>query len=251
LELPRVQGSISIDARWSFGRVLALAGVSAQKYDIQLHNKLDCRSWAFDDITIAGIDILTMPSAKDTSADDSPPLPSFYEPLAIVGLACRLPGNINSPSQFWELLKQGKDARGPVPEGRYASTSFDNHLRRTAGPATTPEGYFLGHDIEQFDAECFSMNRTEAAHLDPVQRQLLEITQECLDSAGVNGSSGQKIGCFVGTFGEDWQDLRRKDTLDHGPYRMIGSSDFAASNRISFEYDFRGPRLDLPFLLAS
>ncbi|KPI35158.1 Lovastatin diketide synthase LovF [Cyphellophora attinorum] len=182
-----------------------------------------------------------MPSAKDTSAGDSRPQPSFYEPLAIVGLACRLPGNINSPSQFWELLKQGKDARGPIPESRYASASFDDHRRRTTGPATTPEGYFLGHDLEHFDAECFSMNRTEAAHLDPVQRQLLEITQECLDSADVSDSSGRKIGCFVGTFGEDWQDLRRKDTLDHGPYRMIGSSDFAASNRISFEYDFRGP----------
>ena len=128
------------------------------------------------------------------------------------------------------------------PKRQIHSKSFDEHLTDTTSSEHSPEGYFLQQDLTQFDAECFSLNRTEAAQLDPVQRQLLEITQECLDSAGATETAGQKFGCFVGTFGEDWQDLRRKDTLDHGPYHLIGAADFAASNRISFEYDFRGPR---------
>lgn len=164
-----------------------------------------------------------------------------YEPIAIIGLACRLPGGINNPSDFWHLLEKGGDARGSSPHPRYNSASFDTHISGSE-ESNTRKGYFIDHDLEDFDAACFSLNRSEAAQLDPVQRQLLEITQECLDSAGARDAVGGNVGCFVGTFGEDLQDLRRKDTLDQGPYRLIGSSDFATSNRISYEYDLRGPR---------
>ena len=90
------------------------------------------------------------------------------------------------------------------------------------------------------------MTKQEAELVDPQHRILLEVVHECLENAGVSTYRGQKVGCYVGVFGEDWVDLQGKDSQISGMYRITGYSDFAISNRVSYEFNFQGPRYGTP-----
>ena len=81
--------------------------------------------------------------------------------------------------------------------------------------------------------------------MDPQQRLALEIVYECLENAGVTNWRGQNIGCYMGSFGEDWLDLELKDDTNTNMYRMAGYSDFAISNRVSYEFGFKGPSMTI------
>ncbi|KAJ5672084.1 hypothetical protein N7507_001211 [Penicillium longicatenatum] len=78
--------------------------------------------------------------------------------------------------------------------------------------------------------------------MDPQQRQLMEVVWECLESAGETNWWGKEIGCFVGVYGEDWLELASKDPQNTDRYHVLGTGQFALSNRISYEYDFQGPK---------
>lgn len=104
-------------------------------------------------------------------------------------------------------------------------------------------GYFLeGLDLSDFDAGFFNLSKNEIDRLDPQQRLLLEVTWECLESAGQKNWRGKNIGCYVGVFGEDWLDIQQKDPQESGLYRITGHGDYVIPNRISYEFDFKGPR---------
>ncbi|KAK0732344.1 hypothetical protein B0T21DRAFT_412523 [Apiosordaria backusii] len=165
---------------------------------------------------------------------------SHSVPVAICGMAMRLPGGISSSEQFWDLLVNKRDARSRIPTSRY---DVDNYLSTTgkSGAVNTTHGYFLDHDLTQFDASLLSMTRNEVEKLDPQQLLLLEITRECLENAGETDWRGKRIGCYVGTFGQDWFEMQSRDTQEAGPYRITGTEDFLLANRISYEYDLKGP----------
>ena len=88
----------------------------------------------------------------------------------------------------------------------------------------------------------FTLTPAEAEQVDPNQRLLLEVVQEAFESSGETEWRGKNIGTYVGMFSEDCQDLQHKDTHEYNPYRVLGGLDFALPNRISYEYDLRGPR---------
>ena len=67
-------------------------------------------------------------------------------------------------------------------------------------------------------------------------------TRECLENAGETNWRGKKIGCYIGSFGEDWMEIQSKDTHESNRNRITGYGDFLLANRISYEYDFKGPR---------
>lgn len=111
------------------------------------------------------------------------------DPPVIVGMACRLPGDIESPSDLWDFIVQQKSASGSVPPERYNIDGFyhpDGGNR--SGLTDVPGGYFINNDLRKFDNGFFGMNNVEATYLDPQQRKLLEISYECLQSAGVPSS---------------------------------------------------------------
>lgn len=166
--------------------------------------------------------------------------PSDFPPIAIVGMALRLPGGISSPDEFWKFLIEQKDGLCEVPGSRYNLESFFSESMPRS--VKTRKGYFLQEDPAYFDADFFSISQSEAAHMDPQQRQLLEVVWECLESAGETRWRGREIGCFVGVYGEDWLELANKDFQSLDRYHVIGTGQFALSNRVSFEYDFQGPR---------
>ena len=162
-------------------------------------------------------------------------------PVAICGLALRLPGGIKDGNTLWDFLVDGRDARAPIPSNRYNAEGFDGRLG-TKGTIETQYGYFLDHEVGNIDTSFFSMTSDELAKIDPQQRQLLEITRECFENAGEVGYRGKMIGCYVGSFGEDWLRMGAKDSQHSGRYLITGHSDLMLANRISYEYDLCGPR---------
>jgi acyl transferase domain-containing protein len=163
-------------------------------------------------------------------------------PIAICGMAMRLPGGISNSEDFWDFLVNKKDAQCRIPEDRFNVNAFYSPAGKT-GMIKTQYGYFLqDRKLEHLDTSFFSMSRNEVEKLDPQQRILLEVTRECLESAGEANWRGKSIGCYVGVFGEDWVDLGAKDTQHLGMYRITGSGDFVLANRVSYEYDLKGPR---------
>lgn len=164
-------------------------------------------------------------------------------PIAICGMALRLPGGLTTPQQLWDFLLAKEDARGRVPASRYNIEAYHSTTSKP-GSVATEYGYFLGDDVDlgALDTSFFSMSRSELSRADPQQRLLLEVVREALEDAGVTSWRGRKIGCYVGSFGEDWQDLAAKETQPWGLHRVMGTGDFGLSNRVSYEMDLRGAR---------
>ncbi|WP_440899543.1 beta-ketoacyl synthase N-terminal-like domain-containing protein, partial [Actinosynnema sp.] len=127
------------------------------------------------------------------AADDPEPGPATPadEPIAVVGMACRLPGDVASPDDLWRLLTQGRDATAPVPADRAAAL-----------PAGATAG--LLSDVDGFDAAFFGFTTEESARLDPRGRLLLETSWEVLENAGVTPDAlrGSRTGVFLGAGGD-------------------------------------------------
>jgi hypothetical protein len=155
--------------------------------------------------------------------------------IAVCGVALRLPGGIRDPKYFWDALLSGKDMRSTIPSSRYNSAGFST-------PTTSPYGYFLDEDLTALDTSFFNMGKSELEVADPQQRQLLEVTRECLENAGEVEYRGKAIGCYVGTFGDDWLQMMCKDSQSFGASAFGGYTDMMLANRVSYEYDFHGPR---------
>ncbi|KAJ5953151.1 Acyl transferase/acyl hydrolase/lysophospholipase [Penicillium verhagenii] len=166
------------------------------------------------------------------------------DPIAICGMSVRLPGGLNTPQQLWDFLVAKGDACGPVPSSRYNARAYHS---KTGKPVSTKTqyGYFLDEsvDIAAIDTSFFSMGKAEVEYVDPHQRQMLEAARECMEDAGETNWKGRPIGCYMGSFGEDWKEMFAKENQQHGMYRVTGYGDFALANRVSFEMDLTGPSM--------
>ena len=106
------------------------------------------------------------------------------EPLAVVGIGCRLPAGIDSPTSYWTALLAGRDAICDVPADRWKHSRFHDPNPEKFGAIRNARGGFID-GVDQFDAEFFGYFPTEAARLDPQQRLLLEVTHEAMEDAGI------------------------------------------------------------------
>ncbi|MEU4834790.1 SDR family NAD(P)-dependent oxidoreductase [Streptosporangium sp. NPDC023615] len=166
------------------------------------------------------------------------------EPIAVIGVGCRLPGSVHGPGDFWRLLMTGRDAVGRVPEGRWEH--FDDGSPRTAEAlaATTAHGGFLD-DVAGFDAEFFGIAPGEAETMDPQQRLLLETAWEALEHAAIAPRSlrGGRTGVFVGISGNEYAHLTTADAARVDAWTATGAAFSIAANRLSYLLDLRGPSL--------
>lgn len=177
--------------------------------------------------------------------------PMPFEPVAIIGMAMRLPGRVRNETDFWNLLSGKKSGLCEVPKDRLNVNGFYDPSGK-AGTIPVNRGYFLEDvDIRQFDTTVFPISKKELERLDPSQRQLLQVAYECFESAGVSSWRGSSVGCYVGEFGEDWADVNAKETQHRGGYRGTGFGDFAMSNRISYEFDLHGPSMTVKTACSS
>ncbi|PHH62211.1 hypothetical protein CDD81_7338 [Ophiocordyceps australis] len=172
------------------------------------------------------------------------------QPIAIVGFGLRLPGGVSSAEEFWDLLINKKDSRCRVPSDRFNVDAFYNpEADQHALPSDM--GYFIRDNLKHFDAHFFSMGHTEVERLDPQQRLLLEVVWECMENAGQSDWRGSQIGCFVGSFSNDFQGTSSAEPQATGGYHLTGTHDFALSNRVSYEYDLIGPSMTVKTACSS
>ncbi|GAQ06065.1 lovastatin diketide synthase LovF [Aspergillus lentulus] len=169
--------------------------------------------------------------------------PTTTVPVAICGMGMRLPGGVRDGTTLYEFLLNGRDARSYTGDFRYDAEKFYDPSGR---PRTIPtkHGYWL-HDIDlaDFDTSMFKMSALEVERLDPQQRLLLEVVWEAMQNAGETEWQGKEIGCYVGSFREDWLQLHHSDPQDVNPHEINGSMDLALANRISYEFDLKGPSM--------
>ena len=184
--------------------------------------------------------------ALTNGAGASPDLDGFQDsrqiPVAICGMGMRLPGGIHNDRALYEFLINKGDARSVIGDDRYNVDAYYNAYGKH-GSISTKHGYFINDvDLSKFDLSMFTLTAAEAEQVDPNHRLVLEVVREAFENAGEADWRGKNIGTYVGMFSEDWQELQHKDTQEYNPYRVLGGLDFALPNRISYEYDLRGPR---------
>ena len=172
------------------------------------------------------------------------------EPIAIIGMGCRFPGEannpVNTPEKFWQLLCTGKDIAREIPAERWDIDAYYDANPEMPGKMYVREGYFLD-DIEQFDPQFFNLAPREAASLDPQQRLVLEVSWETLEYANIVPSSivGSQTGIFVSTF---WDDYSARHLYAGAPeaidrYSILSNQRAATSGRLAHLLGVHGPNV--------
>jgi acyl transferase domain-containing protein/pimeloyl-ACP methyl ester carboxylesterase/acyl carrier protein len=168
------------------------------------------------------------------------------EPVAVVGIGCRFPGNVGSPEEFWQLLAAGRCTVEDVPVERWESyrnlgPEYAAAVRRAIG-----FGNYL-HEIDSFDAEFFGISPREAELMDPQQRVLLEVAWQALEHSGISPASlaGTDTSVFAGVCTYDYGARQLEDLPGIDAWTGIGAATCAVANRISHALDLRGPSLSM------
>ncbi|QJT00024.1 acyltransferase domain-containing protein [Streptomyces asoensis] len=182
---------------------------------------------------------LSGPAARHLPAPPAAPPPAALdEPVAVIGVGCRLPGGVRGPADYWRLLGDGTDAIGPVPADRWRDfTAFP--------PADAPAyGGYLD-DIAGFDADFFRITPREATVMDPQQRMLLEVVHETLDHAAVPAATlaGSATGVFVGVCSPEYGQLTGARAAAVDPWAPAGAALGVTAGRLAYVLDTRGPSM--------
>ncbi|MET7768404.1 type I polyketide synthase [Nocardia sp. NPDC005366] len=176
---------------------------------------------------------------------------SLREPIAVVGMACRFPGGIDSPESLWRFVVEGKHISSGFPDDR-SMTELANMASPEVIAAFAPRGGFID-DPGQFDPEFFGISPREARAMDPQQRVLLEVSWEALERAGIDPAllRGSDTGVYAGAMSGDYAYLipGQKD-IDPG-YVSLGVSQSVLSGRISYLLGLEGPTLSVDTACSS
>ncbi|WP_444843239.1 SDR family NAD(P)-dependent oxidoreductase [Amycolatopsis kentuckyensis] len=177
------------------------------------------------------------------------------EPIAIVAMGCRYPGDVRSPEDLWELVAQGRDAIGPFPTDRGwgLDTMFDADPD-SPGTSYVSEGGFL-HDVAQFDAPFFGISPREALAMDPQQRLTLELAWETFERAGIapHSLAKQQVGVFLGSGDQDYYDELPPAVLagEVQDYLSTGNAGSVISGRIAYALGLEGPAITIDTACSS
>lgn len=177
---------------------------------------------------------------------------TYDEPIAIIGVACKLPGDISNLEDLWNVVINKKDALTSFPENRINNINALVNNKRTKGKIVTKKGGFL-NDIEYFDANFFQISAKEAEKLDPQQRLLLETSFNAVEDAGIPLEKlyGSKTGVFIGCWLNDFEHKLAQTPHDVDVYSTTGSGRYPLSGRLSFFYNLQGPSITVDTACSS
>ncbi|WP_191495708.1 beta-ketoacyl synthase N-terminal-like domain-containing protein, partial [Mycobacterium simulans] len=172
------------------------------------------------------------------------------EPVAVIGMACRFPGGIDSAQALWEVVSSGTDVMGAFPADRGWDLAELFDLDPDAGGKTyTRYGAFLASAAD-FDAEFFGISAREALSTDPQQRLFLEVCWEALETAGIDpaGLVGTDTGVFAGTWAQPYGDTGSDGAEGYG---LTGSATSVASGRVAYLLGLQGPAITVDTACSS
>ncbi|WP_079017129.1 phthiocerol type I polyketide synthase PpsB [Mycobacterium tuberculosis] len=164
------------------------------------------------------------------------------EPVAVVGIGWRFPGDVDGPESFWDFLVAGRNAISTVPADRWDAEAFYHPDPLTPGRMTTKWGGFVP-DVAGFDAEFFGITPREAAAMDPQQRMLLEVAWEALEHAGIPPDSlgGTRTAVMMGVYFNEYQSMLAASPQNVDAYSGTGNAHSITVGRISYLLGLRGP----------
>ncbi|WP_086824664.1 type I polyketide synthase [Allokutzneria sp. NRRL B-24872] len=175
-----------------------------------------------------------------------------FEPIAIVGMSCRFPGEVRTPEDLWRLVADGTDAISGFPVDRDWSPEVYNPDPEVAHTSYSREGGFL-HDAAEFDPEFFGMSPREALAADPQQRLLLEVSWEAVERAGIDPASlkGSSTGVFAGVIYNDYASRLQVPPPEFEGYLGTGSLGSVASGRVAYTLGLVGPAVSIDTACSS
>lgn len=196
--------------------------------------------------------------ALNEHATPSPPAATLRthhdeEAIAIISMACRLPGSVSTPEEYWDVLSRGETVITDVPEGRWDADSIYDADPNARGRSYSLRGGFLS-SIDAFDAAFFGISPREAHSLDPAQYLMLETCWEVLERAGYTNERlhGSQTGVFIGVSNlPAYQESSSKRLEDLDGYAGTGSSGATMSGRISYTLGLEGPSLTIDAACSS
>ncbi len=164
------------------------------------------------------------------------------EPVAVVGIGCRFPGNVSGPQQYWDLLASGGDAITEIPPDRWDADAFYDPDPSAPARMTSKWGGFVP-DVSGFDADFFGISPREAEAMDPQQRLLLEVAWEALEHAGFppDRLSGTRAAVMMGVYYTEYQAASAADPAAIDAYCATGNAHSVAVGRIAYLLGLHGP----------
>lgn len=178
---------------------------------------------------------------------------STNEPLAIVGLGLRYPGDATSAKDFWEMLMERRCASTKFPSDRLNVDAHHHPDSSRFDSLGADGGHFISGDLGAFDAPFFSINSAEADEMDPQQRLVLETAYQALENAGISmeKAAGSQTCVFTGCSANDYATFYSKDPHSAGKYAAYGQSMNMVANRVSWFYNLRGPSVNVDTACSS
>src|SRR5271168_4350574 len=163
-------------------------------------------------------------------------------PVAVIGMACRLPGGVDSPHDLWQALLRGDDFIGEISADRWDADLYYDPEPGVPGRSVSRWGAFLD-DVGGFDCDFFGLTEREATAIDPQHRLLLETSWDAIEHAGLDPATlaQTQTGVFVGLTHGDYELLSADCGAAEGPYGFTGTCNSFASGRVSYTLGLHGP----------
>src|SRR5471032_825462 len=182
------------------------------------------------------------PQGTDSLADDGR--------IAIIGLGCRLPGDVESSEAFWQQLSAKQDVMTPLIK-RWQRSMFGVDVGTLPEEVLALQAGLLS-DIEGFDHQLFGITATEACYMDPQQRMALELAWRCFESAGYKPSelAGKKVGVYIGAGANEYRALCLEDP-DSYPYLATGNALNVIAGRVAYQFGLKGPAITVDTACSS